>query len=164
MSQSEERLLERFNEILRELEGIWQNNAYGVSDWDNLGQQREGWQKQEGIILEITKRVEELESLGIEKVKLEEYIHQILQKVEDDIRKILSSSQLTETEKRIKSILDQMRNYLKERKAPAYIFHGDTSSFALLKRLNVSEQDLINSRERLLRVMKKLVQAAESLE
>ena len=94
----EENLVEKFNEILKEMESIWRRNAYGGTDWDNLGQQRDGWQRQEIYIREMSQKVEELKSLGVEKVTVEESIRKMLQKVEEDIRRILVNVQLTNTE------------------------------------------------------------------
>ena len=57
-----------------------------------------------------------------------------------------------------------MKKYLQERKSPGYIFQGDVSLFYQLKHLNASEQDLTTARERLLKIMERLVKAAEKLE
>ena len=131
---SEEKLVKRFNEILREMDIIVR--AYAGSLEPHQTQQ---------FITSMQKEVSELESIGIEKVKLEEAIASILKKVEQDIRKILANTQLTETESRIKSAIDTIKGYLENDARNRYTTSMTTYSanIAHLSSLEVAEQDLV---------------------
>ncbi len=152
---SEESLTRRFERILDGIDALCSKNSsnpqlYTTSD---------NFEKRL-FLSKLKPVIDELEHLGIEKVKLEEAIQKILRKIEEDVRKILMSAQLTETERRIKQILQQMRG-----EGVDYFTLGNvTLGLRDLRELSVSEHDLEKARERVLRVLERLVQAAEKLE
>ena len=113
--------------------------------------------------MQLREKISELETLGIEKIKLEESIRRILQKVEEDVRKILLNTQLSETERKIRGFIEGLKGPLRmslDKNIPIYVENG----IGYLKALQVSEEDLVAARERLLKVMDKLIKAAEELE
>ena len=148
-------LVDGFNRILSEIREICIET--GQNRWSYIQDKQE-------VVERLRVKIAELETLGIEKVKLEEAIQRILKKIEEDIRKVIVNTQLTETEKKIKKWIDSIRSELgrdtQTYNIPDYIQSG----LSQLERLNVSEQDLIKARERVIRVMEQLVKAAEKLE
>ena len=154
---SEEGLVKRFNEIIEEMRRLCQphfNQSFSTWSIQDYG-------VRENFYKNSRQKIDELESLGIEKVKLEQAIQRILQKVEQDIRKVLANTQLTETERRIKVQLEKMKRYIADGREPDIIRQEALDN---LVRLEVSEQDLIKARERILQVTERLVKVAEKLE
>ena len=154
---SEEGLVKRFNEIIEEMRRLCQPHFnQNFSTWSI-----QDYGVRENFYKNSRQKIDELESLGIEKVKLEQAIQRILQKVEQDIRKVLANTQLTETERRIKVQLEKMKRYIADGREPDIIRQEALDD---LVRLEVSEQDLIKARERILQVTERLVKVAEKLE
>ena len=146
---SEEGLVKRFNELVREMYERAANYS-GPSAWGIL----QNSQKQE-FVFHMGKNIAELESLGIGEIKLEDAITKILEKVEEDVRKILANTQLTETEKKIKEKLDRMKANLRRDVRDSNLTSAPVSWQAVkeLEYLGVSEHDLIKAKERVLEIM-----------
>ena len=154
--KSEKDLVKKFNRILDEIDAITKEYQ------DEFKKAGVFWFKEpraDEMQSRINEKITELEEIGIDKIKLEESINSILNRVDSEIRRILHTKQLTETEEEIRKILHRMKV---NAKTSPHNYIGEKSYSNLLRQLNVSEADLIVTNERVMRIVKRLVDVAES--
>ena len=150
---SEEGLVKRFNGIIDEIEAIAREYEGKHQTWSSINPERD----------EMTQRIQvkvaELGQISIDKIALQRSIDTILKRVKGEIEKILMNTQLSETEKRIREILDQMQGDRFYTVPNSYFINC-----RLMRELSVQEKDLVKVEERVMHIMRKLVKAAEKLE
>ena len=86
-------------------------------------------------------------------------INKILERVKNEVERILNETQFKQTEEMIRTLLNHLQTQ------PL----ADTSDYYLkacnrLRQLNVEENDLVNANERVMEFLRKLVKTAEKLE
>ena len=157
---SEEKLVAEFNEILKEIESIAREYEERSKGWIHSNPERNE------KLQRMRAKVAELEQISIDKIKLQRAINMILEKVRMEIQKILERTQLSETEKKIRELLDRMKGE-ELWTIPSWYLGGGTTKVGYcqrLRELNIEEKDLIEVNERVMELMDRLVKAAEKLE
>ena len=158
---NEENLAEQFNQIIGGFCNLCEKFQIDFPEWDFAPQERKIY-----FYAVANSFITQLENTAIHKVKLEEAIQRILKKIEEDVRGIISNTQLNDTERKIQRHLGYIKVALRDKKPPRWFFvdKQDENLLNQLVRLQVSENDLLEARKRTTRIMKQLVSAAEKLE
>ena len=158
---SEENLAEQFNNILGLFGEFCSSFNHDFPEWDLAPSDRKNYFYATSISC-----VQRLENIVIHGIKLEESLQIILKKIEEDLRGILSKTQLNDTEREIQRQIGFIKVALRDKKPPRWFFvdKQDNNILNQLARLQVSEKDLMEVRKRVTRIMEQLVAAAEKLE
>lgn len=121
-----------------------------------------------GIIQYIRRKIQELRQIGVSEHRINEAINRILERVRSEVLRILRNIKLSETERQISQHLDQIDSSLNfsydERKNQVQTRQMWAHEIKALEELNVAEEDLVEANERILKILDRLVQAAEKLE
>jgi len=166
----EKQLADHFNRTLSELREAIKTLEVNSLDYDPVEQYNQV--NARGAfpyhMSEIRRKIQALRTIGVSEQKINDTIIKILERVRNEIVRVLQNASLVETQKHIFQHLDNIDGSLNfsydERKNQASTRQMWAHELGQLEQLSIAEADLVKAQARVLEVLDKLMKAAEKLD